>query len=423
MFKYIKAVVSDKSIRNKILFVLFILVITRILSIIPIPSLSGADIAQYVADNKFLGLLNIFAGGGIASLSIVMLGVQPYITSSIVMQLLAVLVPSLKKLKEEEGENGRRKFTQWTRLLTIPFAILQGYGLLLFFVKQKYIEAMDLEQMLVNIIIITAGTILMMWLGEKINEHGVGNGVSLIILGGIVASLPSQIQSLFTTGAIMTHLSLYIALLIIFVIVLFAIVGITEAERPLTVTYSKQSRGYASDKTSQSYIPIRLTTAGVIPIIFAVSLLSVPSILQGLISGGQSSGILLVIVNYIANVFNNPTLYTIIYFSLVFIFTFFYTFVMFDPVRTSDQIQKGGAFIPGVRPGENTIDHISTILIRVTLIGAVFLGVVAVLPIIISNLTGLAVTVGGTSLLITVSVVIDLVKKIDAQMTMSEYNI
>ncbi|MDI9355195.1 MAG: SecY family transport protein [Cyanobium sp. MAG06] len=256
------------------------------------------------------------------------------------------------------------------------------------------------------------------------NEKGIGNGVSLIILGGIVAGLPSKIQSILQTGSISTQLSIYIALAIMFIIVLFGIVAITEAERPLAVTYAKQSRGYAGGQLSSSYIPIRLTTAGVIPIIFAVSLLSIPSILQGLVGTGESSnGLLLIIISSIAKVFNNPTLYAIIYFSLVFIFTFFYTFVMFDPVRTSDQIQKGGAFIPGVRPGENTVDHISGILIKVTLIGALFLGTVAVLPIVISDLTGIsAITVGGTSLLITVSVIMDLIKKIDAQMTMSEYS-
>ena len=423
MYKYIKGVLGDKSIRDKILFVLFILAITRLLSIIPIPSLSGVDIAEYVSNNKFLGLLNIFAGGGIASLSIVMLGVQPYITSSIVMQLLAVLVPSLKKMKEEEGEIGRRKFTQWTRYLLVPFAILQSYGLLVLFTKQKLIEAMSGEQMLINIFIVTIGSLLMMWLGERINEKGIGNGVSLIILGGIVAGLPSHIQAIFATGTLVSQASLYIALLVMFVIVLIAIVAITEAERPLPVTYSKQSRGYTTGQLSESYIPIRLTTAGVIPIIFAVSLLSIPSILSGLVADGNTSSLLNVVINNIANVFNNPTLYALIYFALVFVFTFFYTFVTFDPIRTSENIQKGGAFIPGVRPGDDTVEYISTILIRVTIIGAIFLGLVAVLPIVLSNLTGLStITVGGTSLLITVSVIMDLIKKIDAQMTMSEYN-
>ena len=208
-----------------------------------------------------------------------------------------------------------------------------------------------------------------------------------------------------------------------FVIVLIAIVAITEAERPLPVTYSKQSRGYTTGQLSESYIPIRLTTAGVIPIIFAVSLLSIPSILSGLVADGNTSSLLNVVINNIANVFNNPTLYALIYFALVFVFTFFYTFVTFDPIRTSENIQKGGAFIPGVRPGDDTVEYISTILIRVTIIGAIFLGLVAVLPIVLSNLTGLStITVGGTSLLITVSVIMDLIKKIDAQMTMSEYN-
>jgi preprotein translocase subunit SecY len=420
MFKYIKSIFTEKTIRNRILFVLFILILTRILSVIPIPSISGSDMASFVANNQFLGLLNIFAGGGLATLSIVMIGVQPYITASIITQLMTVLFPKLKEMQQEEGEAGRRKFSAYTRWLTPPLAVLQSYGFLVLFQKQGVIDALSNSQMLVNVIIITAGAMLMMWLGEVINEKGIGNGISLIIFSGIVASLPATLTSAFKTFD-MSQAPVYIALAIAFVIVLMGIVAVTEAERPIEVTYAKQSRGYAASGMTTTYIPMRLTMAGVVPVIFAVSLLTLPQLMAQLFSTSEST-FLLLISEKIIGALGNQWVYGIIYFSLIVMFTFFYTAVTFDPIKTAENLQKSGAFIPGHRPGDATTNYMSDVLTRVTTVGAIFLGLVALLPIIISGLTGTtAISVGGTSLLIAVSVVIDLLKKIDAQLTMREY--
>ena len=420
MFKYIKNVFSEKTIRDRIFFVIAMLALTRVLSVIPIPSISGEQVAKFVNDNQFLGLLNIFAGGGLSTLSIVMLGVQPYITASIITQLMTVLFPKLKKMQKEEGEAGRRRFAQYTRWLTPPLAVLQSFGLLTLFVKQNIIPAMSSSQMLMNILIITAGSVLMMWIGEVINEKGVGNGISLVIFSGIIATLPSKLVGLVKTVD-PSQYPLYGALFVTFILVLMGIVAVTEAERPLEVTYAKQSRGYADQTMVTSYIPMRLTMAGVVPVIFAVSLLMFPQLMSQLLASSSSS-IGQLIASKISLFLGNTWIYSLVYFSLIVMFTFFYTVVTFDPIKTAEDLQKGGAFIPGHRPGEDTTNYMSDVLTRVTTVGAIFLGLVALLPIILGGITGIqTLSVGGTSLLIAVSVVIDLLKKIDAQMTMREY--
>ncbi len=420
MFKYLKAVFSEKTIRNRIFFVIAILTLTRILSVIPIPSISGEKIAEFVNGNAGLSLLNIFAGGGLSTLSIVMLGVQPYITASIITQLLTVLFPNLKKMQQEEGEAGRKRFSRYTRWLTPPLAVLQGFGILTLFIKQGVIDAMTPTQMITNVIIITAGSMLMMWLGETINEKGVGNGISLMIFSGIVAALPSSLMSAYRTLDL-TQAPIYIALFITFILILMGIVAVTEAERPLEVTYAKQSRGYASSGMSTSYIPMRLTQAGVVPVIFAISLMTFPQILSQLLATSDSA-VAVLVSGKIAAILGNTWIYSVIYFALIVMFTFFYTAVTFDPFKTAENLQKSGAFIPGHRPGEATTNYMADVLMRVTTVGAIFLGVIALLPIILSGLTGItALSIGGTSLLIAVSTIIDMLKKIDAQMTMREY--
>ncbi len=420
MFKYLKAVFSDKQIRNRIFYVIAILAVTRLLSAIPIPSIAGADIAKFLESNQFLGLLNIFAGGGLSTLSIVMLGVQPYITASIIMQLLTVLVPSLKVMSQEEGESGRRKFAQYSRWMTPFLAIAQGAGLLALFAKQGIIPHLSGSTLALNLLIITAGSMIMMWLGETINEKGIGNGLSMIIFSGIVATLPSKLVGVLS--AVPTaQIPLYIALGVAFVLVLMGIVSVTEAERPLEVTYAKQSRGYATATNATSYLPLRLTMAGVIPVIFAVSILMFPQLMAQLMATSDTA-LLKQISAGIISILGNQWIYGAVYFLLIITFTFFYTAVTFDAQKTSENLQKGGAFVPGQRPGEDTTKFISDTLMRVTAIGALFLGCVALLPIVLSGLTGIAtLSVGGTSLLIAVSVIIDLLKKIDAQLTMREY--
>ncbi len=417
----IKAIFQDRGLRNRILFVIGILVLTRILAIIPIPGIDASNLASYLEGNGFLGLLNIFAGGGLATFSIVMLGVGPYITSSYIMQLLTVLSPRLKEMYQEEGDKGRRRFVQYGRLLTVPFALIQGFALITLLVRRGVIPTMSSAEMFTNLLIVTAGTMLMMWLGEQINERGIGNGVSLIIFAGIVAALPQSLGQFFLTFD-PSQIPMLVGLLVLSLIVIAGIVYVTEAERPVPVTYARQTRlGAGSGLGHSTYLPLRLNQAGVVPIIFAVSILLFPS-LMGQLFATSANDALQSFARVINEGLANPWIYGMLYFFLVVSFTYFYTAVMVDPEKMADNLQKSGAFIPGFRPGTATAEHIGYVLARVTLVGAIFLGAVAVLPVIVQGMTGLtAIQVGGTSILIAVSVVLDLIKKIDAQLSMKEY--
>lgn len=417
----IKAIFGDRGLRNRILFVIGILIITRILASIPIPEIDSSNLAQFLQNNSFFGFLNLLSGGGIASFSIVMLGVGPYITASIIMQLMTVLSPSLKEMYQESGDVGRRKFVQYGRLLSLPFAVLQGFALLTLLSRQNVIPQLTLESMLVNVIIVTAGTMLMMWLGEQINERGIGNGVSLIIFAGIVAALPQKIGQFFVTFDA-SQIPMVVGLFVLSLVVVGGIVYVTEAERPIPVTYARQTRlGGDASLGSATYLPLRLNQAGVVPIIFAVSILIFPQLIGQLLAT-SSQDTLRSIALTINNLLANQWVYGSVYFFLVVTFTYFYTAVMFDPEKTADNLQKNGAFISGFRPGNATAEYIGYVLARITLLGALFLGAVAVLPVIIQGITGLtAIQVGGTSLLIAVSVILDVIKKIDAQLSMKEY--
>jgi preprotein translocase subunit SecY len=417
--KTITAIFSDRGLRNRIFFVIGILIITRVLAAIPIPGIDASGVSAHL--NGFLGFLDVFAGGGISAFSIVMLGVGPYITASIIMQLMTVLSPRLKEMQQEEGNKGRQRFVQYGRLLTLPFALLQGFALITLLERQNTIPALSHTSLVTNLIIITGGTMLMMWLGEQINERGIGNGVSLIIFAGIVASLPQTVAQFLVTFD-PSQIPMIVGLLVLSLIVIGGIVYVTEAERPLPVTYARQTRlGGTPGLGASTYLPLRLNQAGVVPIIFAVSILLFPQLLGQLLAT-SSHDVLQSIARVVNQGLANPWIYGSIYFLLVVSFTYFYTAVMFDPEKTAENLQKNGAFIPGFRPGAATSEHIGYVLARVTLFGALFLGLVAVLPVIVQGLTGMsAVAVGGTSLLIAVSVVLDLIKKIDAQLSMKEY--
>lgn len=419
--KTIKAIFSDRGLRNRILFVVYILVITRFLAAIPIPEIDASALEGLLSKNGFLGLLNILSGGGIASFSIVMLGVGPYITASIIMQLSTVLSPRLKEMYQEEGDRGRKRFVQYGRLLALPLAFIQGFALLMLLARQNIIPQMGTVDMTTNLIIITAGTMLMMWLGEQINEHGIGNGVSLIIFAGIVAAIPQSLGQYFLTFDA-SQIPTLVGMLVLVLAVIAGIVFVTEAERPVPVTYARQARvGQANGLGASTYLPLRLNQAGVVPIIFAISILIFPQLIAQLFSTSGSES-LQAAARTLNSLVANQWVYGSVYFFLVVAFTYFYTAVTFDPEKTAENLQKNGAFIPGYRPGVATAEHIGYILSRVTFFGAVFLGTVAVLPVAVQAITGIsAVQVGGTSLLIAVSVILDVIKKVDAQLSMREY--
>lgn len=411
---------ADKSLRNRLLFVLGALAVFRVLATIPIPGVNAFQLELFFSNNQFFGLLNLFSGGGLSSLSIVMLGVAPYITASIIMQLLTMMIPQLKQLYQEEGELGRQRFSQYTRLLSLPIAVLQGISFLLILERQGVLGALTPTQFAVNLLVITAGSMLLMWIGELISEFGLGNGVSLIIFGGIVSRLPQDIsQALFSFDA--AQIPMYLGFLAAAVAIIAAVVVISEAERPVPVTYAKRVRGMKFFGGASTYLPLRLNQAGVIPIIFALSLLLIPQMFASFFAT-SGNAILAGVAASIMGAFQNLLLYGALYFFFVFLFTYFYTAVTFDPNQISENLQKNGAFIPGVRPGGSTADYLAKIITRITFVGALFLAIIAVLPIIMQHITGIStLALGGTALLIVVSVILDLSRRIDAQISIREY--
>jgi preprotein translocase subunit SecY len=415
---------KTKDLRNKILMVLFLLLITRVLAHVPIPGIDVSSLKSFFQQNQFLNLLDIFSGGGLTNFSIAMIGVSPYITASIIMQLLTVIVPSLAELQKESGEAGREKINSYTRYLTIPLAILQGYGTIRLLQSQggaNILGNFTPFQWFVTLLAITAGSMLVMWIGELISEYGIGNGLSLIIFAGIVARLPSSLKSLVSLYD-PSKLPTILGFLAVGLIVIAAVVLVTEAQRNIPVSYAKRVRGDKLYGGVNTHLPLRLNQAGVIPIIFAISLMMFPALIAQFFINAKSA----VLANYAQKaiaLFNNQgVFYGITYFILIVIFTYFYTAVVFNPEEVAENVQKNGGFIPGLRPGKQTADYLYTVLNRITLPGALFLGIIAILPFLLQQYTGTqSLTFGGTGLLIVVAVVIETIKQIEAQLTMHDY--
>lgn len=419
-FRKMRLVLEDQDLRARILFVLGALVVFRLLAAIPIPGIDAAQLAAFLSNNQFLGLLNVFSGGGFSNLSIVMLGVGPYITASIVMQLLTILVPALKEMYQEEGDAGRARFAQYSRYLSVPLAVIQAFGFLLLLSQNGIVPQLTGFEIITNVLVIAAGSMILMWLGELITEFGVGNGVSLLIFAGIVSRMPqglSQLAFAFDPGQIPAYLGFLVA----GAIIIAGVVFISEAERPIPVTYARRVRGMKVMGGISTYLPLRVNQAGVMPIIFALSILLFPQMIATFLS--HSSVVWLAsAASSVVAALANQLIYGVLYFILVVLFTYFYTAITFEPHQIAKNLQKNGAFVPGVRPGAQTTDYLGNIITRITLVGALFLGVLAVLPLILRAVTGItAVSVGGTALLIVVTVVLDLVKKIDAQTSIREY--
>jgi len=350
-----------------------------------------------------------------------MMGVGPYITSSIIFQLLGMIVPSIEEMQKEES--GRQKINMWTRWATVPLAILQSYGMITLLRNGSsgilgQVSPFDFGLMILTI---TAGSIFLMWLGELITEKKVGNGISLLIFAGIVASLPTKLQQIATTFDA-TQLFMLIGFVVIAIITVVGVVIINEGQRNVPVQYARQVRGNRTFGGTSTHLPLRVNMAGVIPIIFAISVVLFPSMIAQFLIHAKTAWIANVATHTIS-LFNNQLFYGIIYFILVFAFTYFYTEVIFHPAQIAENLQKQGGFIPGIRPGKPTSDYLAYTTHKIILAGALFLGLIAVLPLIMKYYTGMqAFAVGGTSLLIVVSVVIETVKQIEAQMTMREYD-
>lgn len=410
-------------LRRKIIITVIIIVIFRIVAHIPVSGVDLVALQQLFASNQFLGLLDIFSGGTLVSFSIISLGLNPYINASIIFQLLTMIIPSLEALSKE-GETGRQMINQYTRYLTVPLAIVQAIGMFVLLKNQGIITQASPIQIASIIVGMTAGTLFLMWLGELITEYGIGNGISLLIFAGIVSRMPVVLTQ---TAKVVDQTQVFNILLFLAlsIFVIAAVVFINEGRRQITVQYARRSmEGRDSGSGAETYLPLRVNQAGVIPIIFAVSLVLIPSF-AGSYLAGQHQPQLQFLGKWLALNFSPQSLiYNLIYFALVVGFTFFYTAVIFNPVKVADEIKKYGGFIPGIRPGAQTSAFLNYIMVRITLMGALFLGTIAILPSIAAQITGIQTLIlGGTGLLIVVSVILDTAKQFESKLIEKSYEV
>ncbi len=421
MIEKLKQIWHTPDLKRSIGFVLLMLVLFRLTANIPFPGVNVQALRELFASNQVFGMLNLFSGGGMQNFSVVMMGVAPYITSSIIFQLLPMVIPQLEEMKKEE--QGRQKITMWTRWLTVPLAALQAFGMISLIqnISPGVIQPMGFFDMFHMITIITAGTIFLMWIGELITEKNIGNGISMLIFAGIISGLPASVQQVLVTYD-PSQLITIITFLIIALVTIVGIVAINEGQRKIPVQHARQIRGSSSVGGGSSYLPLKVNMAGVIPIIFAIAIITFPSMIAQFFMQSETAW-LASSAQWLNDAFENQLIYGVFYFLLVFAFTYFYTGVTFDPNKIAENLQKRGAFIPGIRPGKNTSDYLSYITNRVTLFGGIFLGSIAILPLILRYFTNMDVlTIGGASLLIVVAVTVETVKKIQSQLTMREYD-
>jgi preprotein translocase subunit SecY len=407
-------------LRKKILIVAGLLVAYRVLAAVPIPGVDALRLQNYFGSSQLFGFLSFFSGGGLSNLSLVMLGVGPYITATIIMQLLTIVFPRLKEMYYEEGARGQAKFNQWSRLITVPLGLVQAYGFLTLLISQGVIDRPDPFSFARNVIVIACGSMIALWLGELITEQKVGNGISLIILAGILARLPSGAATAFATYA-PSLLITYVGFAAVAVLLIAGIVYLNEGERKIPVAYARRVRGNKLYGGAQSYLPLKVNQAGMIPLIFAISVLLFPQFLaQAVTIFSVPWG--LKVAAFATGFLANQLAYGIVYFLLVFLFTYFYTAITFNPEEVAKNLQQSGGFVPGIRPGENTTKFFSGVVNRITLWGAVFLGLVAVLPIAVQKITGVAtLTISGTAILIVVAVALETMRQVDSQLTMRDY--
>jgi preprotein translocase subunit SecY len=409
-----------RDLRNSILFILGMLVIFRLAAHIPIPGVDAQALRDFFSSNQILGLMNIFAGGGMKNFSIVMMGVGPYITSSIIFQLLAMIVPQLEEMNKDEA--GRQKVNMWTRWMTVPLAALEAYGMITLLRRSSRlilgnISAFDLLTMIITV---TAGTVFLMWLGELMTEKKVGNGISLLIFAGIVSGLLQTAQQVIVTFD-PSKLYVILGFIAIALVTIVGVVIVNEGQRNVPVQYARQIRGNRMFGGTSTHLPLRVNMAGVIPIIFAISVVIFPPMIAQFFVHARTAFIAHA-AEWTITFFQNQLVYAILYFLLVFAFTYFYTEVIFHPTQIAENLQKQGGFIPGIRPGRHTSEYLANTTHKIIFVGALFLGVIAILPLILRYFTGIqSLTIGGTSLLIVVSVVIETVKQIESQLTMREY--
>lgn len=418
----VKKLWTIREIRNGLLVLIGALVLFRVLAHIPLPGVDVAQLQNFFQSNQFLGLLSFFSGGAIENFSVVSLGVGPYITASIIFQLLTIVIPKLDEMNKD-GEAGRARINRWTRYATVPLAVLQAVAILTLLRQspQPILENLTILGWVTTIAAMTAGSLFLMWIGEIISERKMGNGISLLIFANIVAVLPTRLQQ----GLLTFDSSDTVTLVLIaagFLAMILGVVFVTEGQRNVPVSYAKQIRGSRLTGGTTSHLPLRVNMSGVIPIIFAVSFILFPPLIAQFFVRAKSAWVVSA-AQWVIVTFQNQLVYGILYFVLVVAFTYFYTAIVFRPEEIAENLQKQGGFIPGIRPGQSTVQYLSAIVQRITLAGALFLGAVAVVPLVMQQATAnQAFVIGGTSLLIVVSVVIEIVKQIQAQLQMYAYD-
>jgi len=412
---------ASPEVRKKLLFTAVIFIIFRLFAHIPVSGVNLASLKTLFSQNQFLGLLDIFSGGALANFSIMGLGLNPYINASIILQLLTMVFPKLEEL-QKEGDSGRQKINQYTRMITVPLAGLQAFGMYALLRSQHIIATLPPISLIAFILTMTAGTMLAVWLGELISEKGIGNGVSLLIFAGIIGRLPVAFTQTASTASAENVFNMFV-FAILGVVVIASIVVINEATRQIPVFYAKRVRGNKTYGGQSTHLPLRLNQAGVIPIIFAVSLVLIPTLVANFFTNSKVPFFHSLSTAIIAGFNPNGWLYNAVYFILVVGFTYFYTAVVFNPKKIAEDIQKYGGFIPGVRPGTPTSNFLNYVLTRITLAGALFLGIIAIFPSLAKVITNVqTLLLGGTGVLIVVSVVLETVKAIEAQLVMRNYD-
>ncbi len=417
----LKFLLKDKDLRKKTIFTLFIFFVFRVFAFVPVPVVNLAKLKSLFSGNQFLSLLDIFSGGTLMNFSVMALGLNPYINASIIIQLLTIVFPKLEKLSKE-GEYGRFKINQYTRFLTVPLTVLQSIGIFILLKNQKIVGVLNPIEFFSFITTLVAGSFILIWFGELISEYGLGNGISLLIFAGIIGRLPVSIGRTMTTLNQETIFNIII-FLILSILVITAIVFINEAVRRIPIYYAKRIRGKRVYQGATNYLPLKLNQAGVIPIIFAVSFVLFPQLLGNFLVYSKNQ-FLSNTAAFMVKMFNpSGFFYNFFYFILVVGFTFFYTVIVFNPQNISEEVQKHGGFIPGIRPGSATKKYLDKILYRITTVGAIFLGLVAILPAIMSKITGINnLIIGGTGILIIVSVILETFKSVEAQLAMKSYD-
>ena len=418
LFEIIK---TNRELRSRLLITLFIFAIFRFVTHIPVPGVNLEAIKQVFASNQLLSLLDVFSGGTLANFSILALGLNPYINASIIMQLMTMINPKLEEM-QKEGESGQNQINQYTRMLAVPLSIMQSAAMFMLLKNSNLVTATDPISLIALLATMSAGSIFLMWLGENLTEYGLGNGISLLIFAGIVGRLPVTFLQTSSIASTINPASI-VAYIVLGLMVIYSIVSIDEAKRRIPISYSRRIRGGKDVGGGTTYLPIKLNNAGVIPIIFAIALVLAPSMLANLLKTVSNPTIATAAASFSAWFTPTSLAYNIFYFVMVVSFTYFYTAVVFDTDKISDQLKQNGGYVPGIRPGKETSKYMSHIVKRTTFAGALFLGIIAILPSIIQGLTGITtLTIGGTSILIVVSVILETYRKTQSYSVARSYD-